>query len=222
MKILIVEDEIKLAKSLKQALQTEGFIVDVASDGQEAYLKVFDEYDLILLDIGLPGMDGIELAKKIRAEHLSTPILMLTARDTTQNKITGLDAGADDYLVKPFEFDELLARIRALMRRNSQQKNLLYQIDTLVLDPQKKVVSRNGTEIELSAKEYAVLEYLMRYPQQIVSKQQLIDHCWDSSLDPFSNTVDVYIGYVRNKIDKAFPDEKPLLKTVKGLGYRIG
>lgn len=223
MRILLVEDEEKLANSLKKALETESYAVDICNNGQSGYEQAAtEEYDLIILDLGLPGMDGLKVAKKLRQEKLAVPILMLTARDTTKDKIIGLDSGADDYLIKPFEFEELLARIRALLRRGSSQPNLTYQVDNLTLDPNSHIVERNITEISLSGKEYALLELLMRHPHQILSKQQIIDHVWDIDTDPFSNVVDVYIGYLRNKLDKAFPKEKPLIQTVKGLGYRLG
>lgn len=162
------------------------------------------------------------MTTSLRNDGITTPILMLTARDSVSDKTRGLDSGADDYLVKPFDFEELLARIRALLRRNAADKPLLFQIDSLELDPISKIVKRTGKEIPVSAKEYALLEYLMRNPNQILSKTQILDHVWDSATNPFTNTVDVYIGYVRKKIDKAFPKEKPLIRTVKGLGYKIG
>lgn len=222
MRILIVEDEKKLADNLKKALVAERFAVDVAHDGAQGYaLAGEDVYDVILLDIGLPEIDGVELAKRIRTDGILAPIIMLTARDAIHNKIEGLDAGADDYIVKPFDFEELLARIRAATRKNSSLKSLTYTVDTLTLDSKTKKAVRAGQEITLSAKEYTVLEYLMRNSPQVLSKQQIIDHCWDRDLDPFSNTVDVYIGYVRAKVDKAFPRERPLVKTIKGLGYKI-
>lgn len=223
MRILIIEDEEKLANSLKKTLESEFYVVDIARDGNEGYEMVFDEsYDLIILDLGLPGMDGLSIAQEVRKENLLAPILMLTARDTQQNKITGLDAGADDYLVKPFDFEELLARIRALTRKTSFSKQLTYMVDNLSLDSKTKIVKRAGKEIALSAKEYTVLEYLMRHPKQIIAKERLLDHCWDNQLDALSNTVDVHIGYVRSKVDRAFPNEVQLIKTIKGLGYRIG
>ena len=147
---------------------------------------------------------------------------MLTARDATRDKVNGLDSGADDYLVKPFDFNELLARLRSLIRRANRQPELVLQVGTLSLDPVSHVVRRSGKEISLTAKEYALLEFLMRNPNRILTRMQLIDHVWDVDTDPFSNTVDVYIGYVRAKVDKAFPEESPLIHTVKGLGYRIG
>lgn len=223
MRLLLVEDEEKLANSLKKALETESYAVDLAKDGQEGYELGFgEEYDLIILDLGLPKMDGLTLAKEIRKEKVETPILMLTARDTTSDKVTGLDSGGDDYLVKPFEFEELLARIRSLLRRGQTDTSLEYQVDNLTLNPATKIVKRAGKEINLSAKEYALLEFLMRHSKQIVTKGQIIDHVWDMELDPFSNTVDVYIGYLRSKVDRTFPKETPLVKTIKGLGYKIG
>ncbi len=223
MRILLVEDEQKLATSLKKLLESESYAVDVSYDGESGYQMACDnEYDLIILDIGLPKMDGLTVAKKLRQDKNNSPILMLTARDTIPDKIKGLDNGADDYLVKPFEFSELLARIRALMRRSSEKVDLNYQIESLTLNPTTHIVQRSGKEIKLSAKEYSLLEYLMHHPKQIVSRSQVLEHVWDIDTDPFSNIVEVYIGYLRTKIDKAFPKEKPLIFTVKGLGYRIG
>ena len=180
-----------------------------------------EEYDLIILDLGLPGIDGIELARTLRKEKITTPILMLTARDSTKNKVEGLDAGADDYIVKPFEFDELLARIRSLLRRGKTNPDTVFQIDNLILSPESKIVTRDDKQINLSAKEYALLEYMMRNSEKILTKQQIIDHVWDIDTDPFSNVIDVYIGYLRHKIDRAFPKDKPLIKTIKGMGYKI-
>lgn len=223
MRILLVEDEKKLASLLKKVLESATFAVDVAGDGEAGYeTAALGEYDVIILDIGLPKMDGITVAKKLRQEKIRTPILILTAKDTTGDKIKGLDSGADDYLVKPFEFEELLARIRALLRRGTTSPETLFAVDTLRLDPARKKVERDNKPVALSAKEYALLEYLMRNHGSIVSKSQIIDHVWDNELDAFSNVVDVYIGYLRHKIDKAFSDQKPLIKTVKGMGYKIG
>ena len=223
MRILIIEDEKKLAISLKKVLETESYAVDIIHDGQEGYeAAAIEPYDLIILDLGLPTMDGITVSKKLRQEDIKIPILMLTARDSINDKIQGLDSGADDYLVKPFEFEELLARIRALIRRSTPDTDPILEIETLKLDPASKKVTRKNKEITLSAKEYGLLEYLMRHPGQILSKQQLLEHAWDAGTDPFSNVVDVYIGYLRNKIEKPFPKEKPLIETIKGMGYRIG
>lgn len=223
MRILVIEDERKLALSLQKALQVERFVVDLSFDGSDGLsMALVNEYDLIILDLGLPEIDGIEVSKRLRAEKVNTPILMLTARDSTKDKVLGLDSGADDYLVKPFDFDELLARIRACLRRNSNHKNVLLECDNLVLNPATHEVRRKGKEIELTAKEYALLEYLMRNPKQVLAKTQIMDHVWDSELDPISNVIDVYIGYLRKKIDKVFPKEKTLIHTIKGYGYRLG
>ena len=212
----------KLAASLKKALEAESLAVDLAYDGQRGYEEaVFGDYDLVILDLNLPKMDGITISKKLRQEKIFTPILMLTARDTLTDKIKGLDSGADDYLVKPFEFKELLARIRALLRRGQKEPSIKLDVGTLNLDPVSHIVNRSGQEIKLSAKEYALLEYLMRNHGQILSSTQIIDHVWDSALDPFSNVVDVYIGYLRDKVDRNFSKEKPLIHTIKGLGYKI-
>jgi DNA-binding response OmpR family regulator len=180
-----------------------------------------EHYDLVILDLTLPGMDGMDLARTLREEKITTPILMLTACGSTEDRIKGLDLGGDDYVVKPFDFNEILARIRALIRRASNTTDLIYKVDTLSLDPSKHIVTRAGKNIELSGKEYAFLEFLMRHPGQILTKQQIIDSVWDTDLDPFSNSVDVYLGYLRKKVDKQFSDEKPLIKTIKGFGYKI-
>lgn len=223
MRLLLVEDEEKLSGSLKKLLESESYAVDTASTGSTGLDLAFgEEYDLIILDVGLPEMDGFTIAQKLREEKVKTPILMLTARDTTSDKIAGLNSGADDYLVKPFNFEELLARIRALIRRTATQTTSTYTVDSLIFDPASHIVTRHGKELSLSAKEYALLEYLITHSGQIVSRTQIIDHVWDIDTDPFSNVVDVYIGYLRNKIDKAFPKEQPLIHTVKGLGYKIG
>jgi two-component system OmpR family response regulator len=222
MRVLLVDDELKFAASLQKVLQSEGYAVDMAEDGQQAYDRLVDEeYDLLLLDIGLPKLNGLDLCQRLRREKIGLPVLMLTARDSTKDTIVGLDNGADDYLVKPFEVDELLARMRSLLRRGQGSTTLELQVDGLTVDLARRVVHRDEREIQLSAKEYALLEFLMRHSGHILSKQQILDHVWDGDMDPFSNVVDVYIGYLRAKIDKPF-DGQPLLKTVKGMGYRIG
>lgn len=221
MRLLLVEDEIKLASSLAKVLQGQGYTIDVFHDGQQGYFQAATEnYDLILLDIGLPSMDGLEICAALRKEGNQAPILMLTARDDTADKISGLDGGADDYLVKPFQVDELLARIRSLLRRGKSDP-LILQVGSLELNPATRQVTRSGQAIELSAREYALLEFFMRHPKHILSKQQLLDHVWGGEVDPFSNVIDVYMGYLRNKIDRPFPDQPALITTVKGLGYKI-
>lgn len=224
MRILVVEDEIKLGNSLKKTLEGEKYAVELAYTGNEGYEKAaVENYDLIILDLNLPGMDGLSICQKLRTDdQVRTPILMLTARDTLDDKVSGLDVGADDYLVKPFAFEELLARIRSLLRRESVQMAAIIKVADLSFDPESHTVSRGGKVIDLSNKEYALVEYLMRHTGQVVGKQALLEHVWGEEVDPFSNVIDVYIGYVRNKIDKAFPRKKPLLTTLKGVGYRIG
>lgn len=223
MRLLVVEDEIKLAGSLKKILEHENYLVDLAYDGEAGLNKIqVEEYDCLLLDINLPKLDGLTLCREIRKDGIKTPVIMLTARDTTPDKVHGLDVGADDYLVKPFAVEELLARIRAHLRRDTQALEPELTVAQLSLNLKTKTVKRKGRNIDLSAKEYALLEYLMRHRGQLISKETLLTHVWGEEVDPFSNVVDVYIGYLRKKIDKAFPKQKQVLKTVKGMGYRIG
>jgi DNA-binding response OmpR family regulator len=222
MRILLVEDNKKLAESLKKSFESESYAIDWRSSAEDADdLIGIEPYSVIILDLALPGIDGITFARNIRAENIDTPIIMLTARGTVHDRITGLNSGADDYVVKPFDFSELLARVKAQIRRGSNNTQLVYKVDTLTLDPVSHIVTRSDQEISLSSKEYALLEFLMLNAGQIMTKQQIIENVWDSDLDPFSNNVDVYVGYLRKKIDRQFPDEKALVKTVKGLGYRI-
>lgn len=222
MRLLIVEDEVKLATSLKAILVAENYAVDVAFDGEEGWEKAYsNDYDVMLLDINLPKMDGVSLCKKIRHEGIETSIIMLTARDQVEDKVLGLDAGADDYLIKPFEVPELLARIRTRLRHETVAARAEITLGTLEVNLNSRQVRRCQKEISLSAREYALLEYLVRHQGEIVSKETLLDHVWGEEVDPFSNVVDVYWGYLRKKIDRAFPKEPPLLQTVKGMGYRI-
>lgn len=222
MRILIIEDEIKIANSLKKGLEQESFAADVAYSGSEGFdLAATEPYDLIIMDRMLPEIDGVAIIQKLRSENIHTPILMLTAKGQLVDKIAGFTAGADDYLVKPFAFEELLARVRALTRRPKETLSLRLSIDDLELDNQAFTVTRAGKTIKLSAKEYALLEYLLRHKQKIVTKKQIIDHVWDYHADVLPNTVEVYIGYLRNKIDKQFPQKKPLIHTMRGFGYTI-
>jgi len=223
MKVLVIEDEHKIANSIKKGLEQESFAVDVAYDGIEGYdFAVGESYDVIVLDLLLPGMDGVTLCKKLREEHMHTPILMLTAKGQIRDKVAGLNAGADDYLTKPFVFEELLARIRALTRRPKQHIGSVLHIEDLTLDTNNYEVNRSGKAIQLSSKEYALLEYLMRHADQTLTKDQIISHVWDYDADILPNTVEVYIGYLRNKIDKPFHKKPSLIHTVRGFGYRIG
>ncbi|HEX8931563.1 MAG TPA: response regulator transcription factor [Patescibacteria group bacterium] len=221
MRILVVEDESNLAHSIKIGLEEEKFAVDIMQNGEKAYEQAsVEEYDVIILDRMLPEMDGVEVCKKLREAKIFTPVLMLSARNTTEDKIEGLDSGADDYLTKPFLFVELLARIRALIRR-ATTKEVILTLDSLSINPTTHVVTRKGEEISLTAKEYALLEFFMRHPNQIVTREQITSHVWDYSFDAMSNTIEVLIKRLRSKIDKAFPKEKQLFVTVRGLGYKI-
>lgn len=218
MRVLVIEDEKKVADFISNGLAEEGYAVDVAHDGDQGYfLATTNEYDAILLDIMLPKMDGFTLCTKLRAEENHTPILMLTAKDAIKDKVRGLDAGADDYLTKPFAFEELLARIRSLLRKKSLQQKTRFQVDNLVLDTITHIVSRGEREIQLSVKEYALLEYLMRNIGSVVTRTMIAEHVWDINFDTFTNVIDVYISYLRNKIDRGH--ETKLIHTVRGRGY---
>lgn len=220
MRILVVEDEKKVASFIKKGLEEEFYSVDTAYDGKEGFkLALSDEYDLIILDIMLPFKDGISLMKELREEKIITPLLLLTAKDTTSDKVGGLDSGADDYLTKPFAFEELLARVRALLRRQTAVKLLLLKADDLILDTQAHKVSRKGTEINLTVKEYSILEYLLRNKNRVISRTVLSEHVYDYHFDSNTNIIDVYINKLRNKIDRGF--DKQLLYTVRGIGYII-
>lgn len=222
MKILVVEDERKMAIALKKGLQREGYAVDTAEtsdDGLDAGLT--GEYSAIVLDRMLPGsLEGAQVCEKIRDEGISTPIIMLTAKDAVHDRIGGLDAGADDYLVKPFAFEELVARIRALLRRPEDTNGTMLKVADLTLNTVSYEVRRAGKLITLSSKEFTLLHYLMRHPSQVLSKNKLITNVWDFDSDILDNTVEVYIGYLRNKIDKPF--DKKLIHTIRGFGYRFG
>jgi two-component system, OmpR family, response regulator len=222
MRILVIEDEHHIANTIKKGLEQELYAVDVAYNGTDGYdLASTEDYDLILLDLMLPGMNGVTICKKLREENIHTPILILTARSQTENKIEGLDAGADDYLTKPFSFEELLARIRALIRRPKESLNTVLKIADLSLNTSTYEVQRSGEKIALSSKEFALLEYLMRQQGKIVNKEQIIAHVWDYDSDILLNTVEVYIKNLRTKIDIPFKDKKPLIKTLRGFGYKI-
>ncbi len=220
MKILIIEDEQKIADSIRKGLEQESMVVDVAYDGEYGYdLASGEEYDVIVLDLMLPGMDGMEICRSLRNEKIMTPILMLTAKGQLDDKVTGLNSGADDYLVKPFAFEELLARIHALGRRPREKQDEVLSVGDVTLDVIRKQVKRAGKEIDLSSKEFILLEYLMRNQGQFVSKDLIIEKVWDFEADVLPNTVEVYIGYLRKKVDNGF--EKKLIKTKRGFGYTI-
>ena len=223
MLVLLVEDEQKIAYAIKRGLEQEHYAVDVAYDGKEGLsLALSHNYDLILLDRMLPGgLDGSDICREVRAKGIRTPILLLTALDGLRDKVSGLDSGADDYLVKPFAFEELLARLRSLLRRPEPLQSNVLLVENLSLDTSTYEVKRAGKIISVTSKEYSLLEYLMRHPGRIISKEAIISHVWDYDADILPNTVEVYIGYLRNKIDKPFA-LPPLLQTVRGFGYRLG
>src|SRR4030066_910622 len=222
MRILVVEDEHKIANSIKKGLEQENFAVDVAYDGSGGYdMATGEEYDIIILDLMLPGMDGMTICKNLRVEGNHTPILILTAKGQLEDKVEGLNIGADDYLVKPFAFEELLARIKALIRRPKKSLPAVLKAGDLSLDTNSYKVTRGEKEIRLSKKEFALLNYLMQNKGQVLSKNQIIAKVWDFDADILPNTAEVYMGYLRDKIDKPFK-EPPLIKTVRGFGYRLG
>ncbi len=220
MRILIIEDEKKVASFIKKGLEEEYYTADTASDGKEGLsLAISEDYDLIILDIMLPYLDGISLLKELRKRGIAAPVLMLTVKDSVRDKVEGLDAGADDYLTKPFAFEELLARSRALLRRQDGTKSNTLKVGDLILDLQAHRVIRNKIEIILTPKEYSILEYLMRNANKVVSRTRLIEHVYDYHFDTETNIIDVYINKVRSKIDNNF--DKPLIHTIRGTGYII-
>jgi two-component system OmpR family response regulator len=219
-KVLVVEDEVRLASALERGLSRQGYAVDVLHDGGKALTRLrncHEEYDLAILDVMLPGADGFQICRRLRDEDVHLPILMLTARDATRDKVEGLDAGADDYLVKPFEFDELFARLRTLLRRPTQVLPPRLELADLVLEPESRKVTRAGEQILLTAKEFALLEYFMRHPGEVLSRDRLLTHAWEYEFDGFSNVVDVHLSNLRKKIDG--PGLPRLFHTVRGVGY---
>jgi two-component system OmpR family response regulator len=220
MRILVVEDELKMAGLLRRGLLEEGHAADVARTGDDAlWMAAAVEYDAVVLDLMLPGLDGVEVCRELRQRGIWAPVLMLTARDAVEDRVAGLDAGADDFLPKPFSFAELLARLRALGRRGAVERPTVLEVGDLRLDPATREVSRGGTEIRLSAKEFAVLETFMRRPGEVLSRYQLLEHAWDLAFESRSNVVDVYVRYLREKIDRPFG--RSSLETVRGAGYRL-
>jgi two-component system OmpR family response regulator len=220
MRILIVEDERKLAALLERGLREEGHIAEVAGRGEDAlWMARSSEYDAIVLDVMLPGLDGFAVCRKLRADGVWTPVLMLTARDSVEDRVAGLDTGADDYLVKPFSFDELLARLRAVARRPPVERPAVLEVDDLRLDPAQRRVWRGETELQLSPKEFALLEAFMRRPNRVLTRLDLLEHAWDMAYEQRSNVVDVYIRYLREKVDRPFGRES--IETVRGVGYRL-
>jgi two-component system OmpR family response regulator len=220
MRLLVVEDELKMASLLRRGLSEEGHAVDVATTGDDAlWMAAAVSHDAIVLDLTLPGLDGIEVCRRLRRDGVWTPVLMLTARDAVEDRVRGLDAGADDYLPKPFSFAELLARLRALVRRGAVERPLVLEVGDLRLDPATREVWRGREEIRLSGKEFALLETFMRRPGQVLSRFLLLEHAWDYGYESRSNVVDVYVRYLRDKIDRPFG--RGSLETVRGVGYRL-
>src|SRR4030043_131430 len=223
MRVLVVEDEHKIANSIKKGLEQESYAVDVAYDGIDGYdLASSEDYDVIILDLMLPEIGGLEICRKLRAGNIHTPILILTAKGELDDKVKGLNSGADDYLVKPFAFAELLARLKALSRRPKQALDNILTCNDLTLNILTYEVKRGTKKTKLSRKEFALLEYLLRHKNEILTKEQIINHVWDYDADILPNTVEVYIGYLRNKIDKPFKNKASLIQTIRGFGYKIG
>lgn len=222
MRILVIEDEHKIANSIKQGLEQERFSVDVAYVGTDGYdLASGEEYDLIILDRMLPGIDGSEICKNLRKENIHTPILMLTAKGQVEDRVEGLNIGADDYMTKPFAFTELLARIRALTRRPKNTTGTVLKVNDLTLDTTTYEVKRADKIIKLSAKEFAILQYLMRHKGKVLKKEQIMDHVWNYDSDILPNSVEVYIKHLRDKIDTSSKNNKSLIQTIRGFGYKI-
>jgi heavy metal response regulator len=218
MRVLVVEDEKKVASFIKRGLEEEAFTVDVAFDGEEGLdLAENNPYDIILMDLMLPKKDGLEVIKELRGKEISTPVLCLTAKDSVEDIVSGLDSGSDDYLTKPFAFSELLARVKALLRRSAKDRGAEIYFADLRLDPVTHKVWRSNQEIDLTAKEYALLEYFMRNPNQVLTRAMIAEHVWDYTFDSFTNIIDVYVNYLRKKIDRDF--DKKLIHTVRGVGY---
>jgi two-component system OmpR family response regulator len=219
-RLLIAEDDEKLSAALARGLRGEGYAVDLAANGEDALhqLRVYD-YDAVILDVMIPAPDGVEVCRTLREEERWAPVLMLTARDGVDDRILGLDAGADDYLVKPFDFGELVARIRALLRRTPAERPTVLTVGDVELDPGAHHVARQGKPIELTAREFAVLEYLLRRAGQVVTRAELLDHVWDQNYEGSTNIVDVYVGYLRRKVEEPFGE--PLIRTVRGAGYVV-
>jgi two-component system, OmpR family, response regulator len=219
-RVLVVEDEVKLAGLIRRGLREEGLLADVAVKGEDAlWMAQATPYDVIVLDVMLPGIDGFATCRRLREDGVRSPVLMLTARDAVEDRITGLDTGADDYLAKPFDFGELLARVRALARRGPVEQGLLLRVGDLELDPATRAVRRAGTEISLSTKEFQLLEVFMRHPGEVLSRYQLLEGAWDAEYEHRSNVIDVYVRYLREKLDRPFGMDT--LETVRGAGYRL-
>jgi two-component system, OmpR family, copper resistance phosphate regulon response regulator CusR len=220
MRLLVVEDERKVASFIKKGLEEEGYAVDVAADGRTGLQMARDQiHDLIILDIQLPKMDGLSVLDILRQEKVAIPVLLLTVRATIEDKVLGLDSGADDYLTKPFAFQELVARVRALLRRRTEGKSPVLQIADLTLDPARRMVFRGNEKIDLTAREFALLDYFMRNPSRVLTRTMISEHVWDYDFDSGTNVIDVYVNYLRKKIDSG--SDQKLIHTVRGVGYLL-
>ncbi len=222
MRILVVEDEVKLAKIIKEGLVSEGYAVDHLADGKRAENRIksnYTDYDVIILDLNLPGMGGLEICTSVRKLNIATPILILTGDSNVKSKVTLFDAGADDYLIKPFKFEELLARIRAINRRPKQVLGTKLKVSDIVLDPATQTVLRGNREIKFTLKEFRILEYFLRNPNKVLAREDIISNIWDFDYDSFSNVLDVFVNKIRNKIDKGRVNK--LIETVRGIGYKL-
>jgi two-component system OmpR family response regulator len=220
MRVLLVEDEIKMSRALRRGLEQEGYAVDTALDGHDGLHRAVEwDYDAIVLDVMLPGLDGVEVCRRLRQAGRWAPVLMLTARDGVADRISGLDAGADDYLVKPFAFDELLARLRAQVRRGVRERPAVLAVADLVLDPAAHAATLSGRPLPLSTREFALLEFLMRHAGEVVRRSDILEHVWDYNYDGLSNVVDVYVGYLRRKLEQ--PSGQIRIRTVRGVGYGL-
>lgn len=220
MRVLIAEDDAKVARALSRGLRADGYAVDVAETGDDAlrHARVYD-YDAVILDVMLPGIDGVEVCRALRQQNRWAPVLMLTARDGVPDRIRGLDSGADDYMVKPFSYGELVARLRALIRRGGSERPAVIEVGDLAIDPAARTVGRRGELVELTAREFALLEYLARNAGRVVTRSELLDHVWDENYEGSGNVVDVYVGYLRRKLEGPFG--APLIRTLRGAGFMI-
>ncbi|HMZ53331.1 MAG TPA: response regulator transcription factor [Nitrospira sp.] len=220
MRVLVVEDETKVGSFIKRALEEESYAVDLCEDGAQGLDQALTgSYDLIMIDLMLPGLPGMEVLTRLRKEKIQTPVLILTAQSKVDQRVKGLDAGADDYLTKPFAIDELLARVRALLRRGTAEASGTLQIDDLILNPATREVTRGGQRIDLTVKEYALLEYFMRHAGRVLTRPMISDHVWNQDFDTFTNVIDVYVNYLRNKIDRG--RARKLIHTIRGSGYML-
>jgi DNA-binding response OmpR family regulator len=220
MRVLVIEDETKVGSFIKRALEEESYAVDLCEDGAKGLeMALATDYDLLVVDVMLPSMSGLDVVKNVRHERIHTPVLILSAQSQIDQRVKGLDAGADDYLTKPFAIDELLARVRALLRRGATESPGILQVDDLLLNPATRDVTRGGQRIELTLKEYALLEYLMRHAGRVLTRPMISEHVWNQDFDTFTNVIDVYVNYLRNKIDRG--RTKKLIHTIRGSGYML-